>query len=421
MKRILMISTHGYFESKPSFGLPDTGGQVVFVIELSRALAKFGYEVDILTRKFEDFPQIEKVSDEVRIVRVPCGGRDFIPKEYLVKYLAELVDGFVEYGQHNGLEYEFIDSHYWDAGFVGTKLAPIFGVPHMFTPHSLGIWKKMQMQQTSADVGVGLNNEGEVERQHNFRQRIETEKTIMSSANKVIATTPEQRDIICEKYGISERKIALTTPGFYPDKFRRMERDTLNTAIDKYKLPPRFVLAVGRITDYKGYDLLIKAMARVVKEIPDIKLLLRIGSDRLTEEEIQKKKELLQLAESLDLVDNILFYNYVEDLEAFYNAAEVFVLPSTYEPFGMVAIESMACGTPAIVTTKGGLKSFLKDGHDALLVDPVDTRALAEAILRLLKDKTLYNKLSGNGYEKVHSMFTWPTIADRTLKIVKQL
>ena len=416
MKRILMISTHGYFESKPSFGLPDTGGQVVFVIELSRALAKFGYKVDILTRKFEDFPQIEKVSDEVRIVRVPCGGRDFIPKEYLVKYLAELVDGFVEYGQHNGLEYEFIDSHYWDAGFVGTKLAPIFGVPHMFTPHSLGIWKKMQMQQTSADT-----NEAEMERQHNFRQRIEAEKTIMSSASKVIATTPQQRDIIHEKYGVSERGIALTTPGFYPDKFRRMDKDTLNRAIDKYKLPLRFVLAVGRITDYKGYDLLIKAMARVVKEIPDIKLLLRIGSDRLTEEEIRKKKELLQLAESLDLVDNILFYNYVEDLEAFYNAAEVFVLPSTYEPFGMVAIESMACGTPAIVTTKGGLKSFLKDGQDALLVDPVDTRALAEAILRLLTDRTLHNKLSGNGYEKVHSVFTWPMIADRTLKIVKQL
>jgi mannosylfructose-phosphate synthase len=416
MKRILMISTHGYFESKPSFGLPDTGGQVVFVIELSRALAKFGYKVDILTRKFEDFPQIEKVSDEVRIVRVPCGGRDFIPKEYLVKYLAELVDGFVEYGQHNGLEYEFIDSHYWDAGFVGTKLAPIFGVPHMFTPHSLGIWKKMQMQQTSADT-----NEAEMERQHNFRQRIEAEKTIMSSASKVIATTPQQRDIIHEKYGVSERGIALTTPGFYPDKFRRMDKDTLNRAIDKYKLPLRFVLAVGRITDYKGYDLLIKAMANVVKEMPDIKLILRIGSDRLTEEEIRKKKELLQLAESLDLVDNILFYNYVEDLEAFYNAAEVFVLPSTYEPFGMVAIESMACGTPAIVTTKGGLKSFLKDGQDALLVDPVDTRALAEAILRLLTDRTLHNKLSGNGYEKVHSVFTWPMIADRTLKIVKQL
>ena len=95
MKRILMVSTHGYFEGKPSFGRADTGGQVVFVIELSKALAKFGYKVDILTRKFEDFEQIEQLNEDVRIVRIPCGGSSFITKEYLVEYLPELVDGFV--------------------------------------------------------------------------------------------------------------------------------------------------------------------------------------------------------------------------------------------------------------------------------------------------------------------------------------
>ena len=420
MKRILMVSTHGYFESKPSFGRPDTGGQVVFVIELSRALAEFGYTVDILSRRFGDFPQVEKVSDEVRIVRSPCGGKDFIPKEYLVKCLPQLVDGFVEYCQHHALEYEFIDSHYWDAGFVGTKLAPIFGIPHIFTPHSLGVWKKMQMKRASADTGVEVNEE-ELEREHNFTQRIETEKTIMNSADKVIATTTEQRDIMCEKYGIAERKIAVIPPGFHPDKYRKLERDALNKVIERYKLPLRFVLAAGRITAYKGYDLLVKAMKSVVEEMPEVKLVLRIGSTRPAEDEIQMKKGLLQLAQDLDLADNILFYDYIEEFEAFFNAAEVFVLPSTYEPFGMVAIESMACGTPTIVTTKGGLKCFLKDGQHALLVDPVDTQALAQVILRLLRDRTLSNRLSQQGYEKAHSMFAWATIAQSTLKEVEQL
>ena len=83
MKRILMSSTHGYFEGNPSFGRADTGGQIVFVIELSKALAKFDYKVDILTRQFEDFNQIEQLTDDVRIVRIPCGGSHFIPKEYL--------------------------------------------------------------------------------------------------------------------------------------------------------------------------------------------------------------------------------------------------------------------------------------------------------------------------------------------------
>ena len=418
MNRILMISTHGYFEAKPSFGLPDTGGQVAYVIELSLALAKFGYEVDILTRQFQDFSQIEVVGDKVRIVRIPCGGRDFIPREYLVEYLPELVDGFIEYCRDNSLMYEFIDSHYWDAGFVGLELAGRFGVPHIFTPHSIGIWKKTEMEQAAAEQGIAVNEE-ELEREHNFRQRIETEETIMSGANTVIATSPQQKDIICDRYGISEEKVLVVTPGFSPSRYRKMEAHSLKRAAEKHRLPPRFVLAVGRITEYKGHDLLVKAMKYVVEEMPDIKLVLRIGSKELPQSETQKKYELLQMIKGLGLTEHVLFYDYVEEIEAFYNLAEVFVLPSTYEPFGMVAIEAMACGTPTVLTTKGGLKHLFQDGQDALFADPADTQALAKTILKLLKDRTLHGKISQKGYDKVHSLFTWEMIATRIQETVK--
>ena len=415
MKRILMISTHGYFEGKPSFGRADTGGQVVFVIELSKVLARFGYKVDILTRKFEDFDQIEQLTEDVRIVRVPCGGKDFIPKEYLAEYLPELVDGFAEHCQQDHLSYDFIDSHYWDAGFVGMKLASIFNIPHIFTPHSLGIWKEMRMRQASVEEGTEIN-EVDFEKKFNFKHRNATEKAIMESVNQIIATTPEQKNIINERYGISEGKIAVITPGFHPDKFKRMETSTLKKVINKYKLPARFVLTVGRITPYKGYDLLIKAFKYVAQEIPGVKLVLAIGSNEPTE--MEKRNKLSQLAESLGLANNTLFYGYIEKLEAFYNAADVLVMPSTYEPFGMVAIEGMACGTPSIVTDRGGLKNFLVDGEDALIVDPIDTQALAEAILKLLKDRRLYNEISRKGYEKAHSLFTWERIAENTLKVI---
>ena len=151
MKRILMISTHGYFEGKPSFGRADTGGQIVFVIELSKALAKLGYKVDILSRKFEDFNQIEQLADDVRIVRIPCGGNDFIPKEYLVESLPELIEGFIEYCKNRNRKYEFIDSHYWDAGFLWFKLAGFFGCLLICTPHCLGRWKELRMSQASPD------------------------------------------------------------------------------------------------------------------------------------------------------------------------------------------------------------------------------------------------------------------------------
>jgi len=415
MKRILMISTHGYFEGNPSFGRADTGGQIVFVIELSKALAKFGYKVDILSRQFEGFEQIEQLTEDVRIVRIPCGGRDFIPKEYLVDYLPELIDGFIEYYQENGLKYDFMDSHYWDAGYVGIKLASIFNIPHIFTPHSLGMWKEMRMRQSSAEEGVEIN-EADFGKKYNFKHRNEAEKTIMESVNRVVATTPEQKKIMSENYGISAEKIAIITPGFFPEKYHRIDKSSLSEVIKKYKLPARFVFAVGRITPYKGYDLLIRAFKYVAQDIPEVKLVLAIGSHEPSE--VEKRKELAQLAESLGLANDTMFFGHVGELEAFYNAAEVLVMPSTYEPFGMVAIEGMACGTPAVVTDRGGLKDFLVDGEDALIVDPLDTQALAGAMLKLLKDKRQYEQISRKGYEKAYSTFTWERIAESTLKII---
>ena len=113
---------------------------------------------------------VEQLDEAVRIVRMPCGGRDFIPKEHLVESLPELIDGFVNYCKENSLEYDFIDSHYWDAGFVGIKLASIFNIPHLFTPHSLGMWKEMRMRQASAEERVEIN-EANFEREYNFNWR----------------------------------------------------------------------------------------------------------------------------------------------------------------------------------------------------------------------------------------------------------
>lgn len=417
MKRILMVSTHGYFEGNPSFGRADTGGQIVFVIELSKALAKFGYKVDILSRQFEDFEEIEQLNEHVRIVRIPCGGNQFIPKEYLVEYLPELIDGFEKYCLENQLKYDFIDSHYWDAGFVGTKLASIFNIPHIFTPHSLGMWKEMRMRQSSAEEGVEIN-EADFEEKYNFKYRNATEKAIMESVNRVIATASEMEKAIKEEYEISAEKITVITPGFFPDKYRRMDKNSLSEAINKYKLPARFVLAAGRISPTKGYDLLIKAFKYVAQELPEVKLVLAIGSHEPSE--VEKRNEFARLAESLGLADRTQYYGHIKELEAFYNAAEVMVMPSIYEPFGMVAIEAMACGTPAVVTEWAGLSDFLTDGQDALVVDPLNTKALAEAILQLLKDKPLYEEIARKGYEKAYSVFTWERIAESTLKIISQ-
>src|SRR4051794_33459738 len=137
--RIAMISTHGYVAAEPPLGAADTGGQVVYVLELSKKLAQLGFEVDIWTRRFEDQPEIEPVAEQVRIIRVPCGGKLFIPKEYLSQKLGQWSENALRVIENNELKYRFINSHYWDAGVAAQKMTDALDVPHVHTPHSLGL------------------------------------------------------------------------------------------------------------------------------------------------------------------------------------------------------------------------------------------------------------------------------------------
>ena len=137
--RIALISTHGYVAAHPPLGAADTGGQVVYVLELARKLGQLGYTVDLYTRRFEDQPEFDEVDERVRVVRIPCGGRDFIPKEYLHRHLMEWCENALRFIKKNDLNYSFINSHYWDAGVAGQRLSEAMKIPHLHTPHSLGI------------------------------------------------------------------------------------------------------------------------------------------------------------------------------------------------------------------------------------------------------------------------------------------
>src|SRR5688572_28566608 len=136
-ERIMMISTHGYVAAEPEFGKPDTGGQVVYVLELSKCLGMMGFQVDVLTRQFEDQPTVETISDGVRLLLFPCGGEEFIPEETLCDFIPEWVRNVSKFIRNEGLDYKFIYSHYWDAGLAGQALANEHGILHFHTPHSI--------------------------------------------------------------------------------------------------------------------------------------------------------------------------------------------------------------------------------------------------------------------------------------------
>lgn len=404
----MMISTHGYIAAEPELGKPDTGGQVVYVLELSKCFARMGYRVDILTRQFEDQPAAEQVTDGVRVIRFPCGGADFIAKETMCEHIPEWVTNVLEFVQDEDLRYNFINSHYWDAGLAGQALANKLGIPHLHTPHSIGSWKRDNMD----------GNADELERAFNFRTRIRKEKVIYDECDGLIATTPQQRDILIQgDYGTPPAKIHVVPPGYDDARFFPVSQATRQTLKRDLGMEGTIILALGRIATNKGYDLLIRAMPTVFNRVDDAKLVLAVGATEPNEEECLQLAELKEVAAELGITDRVIFRDYITDAELpdYYRAADVFALSSRYEPFGMTAVEAMACGTPTVITTEGGLWELVAWGVEAIYANPFDPEAFGHACCCVLQRPQIAEQLAKFGSQKARARFTWNGVAQQIL------
>jgi mannosylfructose-phosphate synthase len=406
-ERIMMISTHGYVAAEPELGRPDTGGQVVYVLELSKCLARMGYKVDVLTRRFDGQPSIEPITRRARVVRIPCGGGAFIPKETLCESIPEWVENAARWIRAEKLTYSLINSHYWDAGLAGQALANRFRVSHVHTPHSIGSWKRDNMDGDPA----------ELEKKYNFNRRIREEKVVYDESDLLIATTPPQRDILRGGYDVPLDKIRVIPPGYDDQRFYPVSLFTRRTLKHELGLEGPVVLALGRIAKNKAYDLLLRSMPPVFERVPGSRLVLAVGSTSPSESEIEMIYSLRRLAHELVIADRVVFKDYIsdEELPDYYRAADVFALSSRYEPFGMTAIEAMACGTPTVITTEGGLCEQIAWGIEALYANPFDPEAYGHAIAAVLRYPQIAAQLSKFGPRKARSRFTWTGVAQQLL------
>lgn len=411
-----MVSTHGYVAANPPLGAADTGGQVVYVLELSKKLALLGYEVDIWTRRFESQPELEHVADHVRIIRMPCGGPDFIAKEYLCDSLAEWNEHALRFIQRRGLNYAFINSHYWDAGLAANHLATVLDVPHVHTPHSLGWWKQRQME---ADFPAGREA---FEKRYNFARRIEEERKLYADCEIVVATTPPQLDFLVKEYEVPAGKVRMVPPGYDDHRFYPVSEASRAGIRRRLGFEGQVVLALGRLARNKGYDLLIDAFSLVATRVPDAVLHLAIGGEDMNENERGLLAELKERAAATGHAERIHFGSFISegDLADYYRAADVFVLSSRYEPFGMTAIEAMASGTPTVVTVHGGLYRALSFGRHALFADPFDREDLGITMAKVFRHPRLRTRLSRMGAHKARGLFTWTGIAHQLVAAVEQ-
>jgi len=412
IKAIAMLSTHGYFDPVPQLGRTDTGGQVVYVLELAKALADRGVKVDIYTRWFDQSKQqIDPVTDcpDVRIIRIPCGPWEFIPKEFIYDVLPELAENMVKFIRENNLSYDLYHGHYVDAGIVTLDVAKAMNKPAFFTAHSLGAWKQDQM---------GGDPE-EMEKQFNFKHRIAEETRIFDTVNAQTLTTQLQLEKLHELQDYHNDNIVIIEPGTDIHNFCTIGPDT---ASQKTTLPEKYVFCISRIDSNKGHDLLLHAFNIVQKEIPDVDLVIGGGSPTPKERELGLKANMQKIVDEYGMQDRVHIIGYVPDelMCPYYQQAQLFTLPSLFEPFGMTTTEAMACGTPVVASKFGGIKTVINTGENGVLVDPTDAQEFADAIIDLLKDPQKAKQIGDAGAETVKSYLSWEAIARRHLEFYEK-
>ena len=406
---ILMISLHGYVGGQPELGLPDTGGQVSFVVELAKRFARLGQRVDIVTRRFEEQPAIDEIAEGLRVWRIPFGGPDFIRKEDMHDAIGDFITKFLAAARAQAVHYDVVNSHYWDAGWAGQRIAEELNIPHVHTPHSLGWWKREQMGEQAS-----------TEPEYRFDERIRKEFLVYHHCDHIIATSREQIDIMRDHYGVAEERISFVPPGLDEVRYTPALPETTAAIRKRLRFKPHDVYCVGRAASNKGYDLLIRALPELRKLVPDARLQLAVGGDSLRDQRKVQRWE--ALAEQLDVGRSVVWRAYIPDdaMADHYRAAGVFALPSRYEPFGMTAVEAMACGTPTVVTVHGGLHDMFDFGVHALYADPRRAVELAAVLSLPLRYPQLQAKLANEGARFARRQFGWTGVAKRTLALFGQ-
>ena len=408
MFRIAMLSYHTC--PLATLGGKDTGGMNVYVRELTRQLGRMGVHVDVFTRsQDEHVPHVlHDLGYGNRVIHVPAGPEDPIQKYELSQHIPQYIEGIKQFASKKNNDYDLIHSHYWMSGLAAEELGNDWGIPivHMF--HTLGEMKNR----------VALTDDDRVS---DFR--IESESRIIGRVDRIIAATQAEQAQLQFLYQAKKRKISIIPPGVDTTRFYPIPADEAREfiGVDKSRY---IVLFVGRIEPLKGLETLIRAISfKKASQLEDITLVVIGGDPNVSQEKMSKEMAKIQkLSDELSMGRTVVFLGKQaqDTLPYYYSAADVLVVPSHYESFGMVALEAMACGTPVIASEVGGLAYLVKDGETGYHVPDQDPDALCEKLMDIFDDPDHTRKMGLHAVEYARD-YAWTEIAPQIMGVYKSL
>jgi D-inositol-3-phosphate glycosyltransferase len=388
--RIAMLSIH----SNPigELGTNDTGGMSVYIRELARELGKRGHRIDIYTRLRNGRHQtVIDLFEKVRLIHLGIPNNGNLSRLALYPYLPDFFKSMEDFRSQKGIAYDIIHSHYWLSGQLGNWAQELWNRPHLVMLHTLGEVKNR--------TGVG-RPEPEL--------RIAAEKELVKTCHRILAPTEREQDNLVHYYGVSEQKIGIVPCGVNLNLF---QPELKQSARKRLGLDPDdiILLNVGRFEPLKGIDRLLEALVHL-RDHRRLRLVI-VGGDG---DKAPESQFLRQKAINLGIGDKVLFAGRIEQkyLPPYYNSADVLVISSLYESFGLVGLEALACGRPVVSTPVGAMERLIQKSQAGQVVRDTLSQSLAKGIQSIITHSTP----PADEIRKSVLEYSWSNVASATLK-----
>jgi len=387
----------------------ETGGMNIYVLELSKVLADRGHQVDIYTRSSDvSNPLIVEVAPNLRVIHLTAGPQLSLAKTEIKQYIPEFVASYVAFTTTHTLSYEVMHAHYYLSGLVGMEIKKRTPLPMIMTFHTLALMKNLVAR-----------SEAEMDSQ----ERIDAEMLLVKESSHIISPSESDQQYLNYLYSADPDKVTVIPPGVDVSLFKPMNKVLAKKHISA-EVAHRVILFAGRIEPLKGLDVLLYSMKILDERSPELNVCLWIvGGDTSTKksEMSSELRRLEKIKHMLGISNSVMFVGQKPQAELpfYYNAAELVVMPSHYESFGMAAAEAMACGTPVITTNVTGISNLLDSKHEPLITSANNPLHLAEQMGYLLTDQQAYQEMSEAVLSRVQDL-NWCDVSDQIIEIYQR-